>query len=209
MKMIKFVSIGEVNIGKTRFFQILNEIDSIKEYIPTIGVNYFSFNRALNDNMYKCRFWDTGGGEMFVNLIKTYVEGCDCCILFFDYNKVHTIKYINENIEKIKNYNPDIHFIAIGFNYNHYNLNDLNLVSFVKLKKEMDKLRSLNIKTYQLVCFKRYYIYNTMIKLIEDYVEYCNKENILIKDKELSFGDNEQIVSEKNWFQKFITCCFF
>ena len=180
MRQIKFVSIGDLDIGKTRFFNTLINFDIDDYYSPTIGVSYFSINHIYNDTFYQCSFWDTSGGERYQNLIKDYIIGSCGCILFFDYNDLESIQFITNKITYLKELNPSILLFAIGFNYEHSRLNDMGLLVFLSIKKCLDVLKIHDIPIYRLKAFKNSEVSYIIKLLLNDFISQCIKKNITI-----------------------------
>ena len=211
MKQIKFVSVGESNIGKTKFFNLLLKIEENHiNYTPTIGVSYFSYDKYISYLRYKCKFWDTGGGKTFQILIDTYLKESDACILFFDYKNNNSLQFITEQIEIFYKINPEIILLAVGFNYNHKELSNTNLLRFMKTKKYLDILKTNNIPIFNLHCFTHFGIKDLMDKMICKFIKICHEKNIVIKDKEPSFAEELNKKENKHsFFEKIkdIMCC--
>lgn len=210
MKQIKFVSVGDTNIGKTRFFNLLLKKEETDIYSPTIGVSYYSYDKYISYIRYKCKFWDTGGGKTFQILIDTYLKESDVCILFFDYRNNNSLKFITEQIDFFYKINPDIILLAVGFNYNHQELNNTDLLHFLKTKKYLDILKNNNIPIFKLHCFTHFGVRDLFDKIACKFIKICHEKNIVIKDKEPSFAEelnNDE--NNKSFFEtiKEIICC--
>ena len=210
MKQIKFISIGKSNIGKTRFYKSLLKITDSDLHGPTIGVSYFTLEKFIDFNSYKCRFWDAGGGPTFHALLDAYVKSSDSCLLFFDYKDSDSLKFITDEIENLYRINPDIILLAIGFNYSHMRLNNTSLVHFVKTKKYTDKLKFNSIPIFTLESFNHHYVKSVITLVINEFIKICKIKNIKIKEKEPSFAENLE-ENPKTCSQRFkeLFQCFF
>ena len=204
---------GQKNIGKSYFYNLLLNRENTTEYDPTIGVSYYTLDKYFDYIRYKCKFWDTGGGNTFQILLETYLKGSDACILFFDFRRSDTLKFIANLIEQLYEIKPDIVIIAVGFNYNHSELSDLPLVTFVANKKYLDKLNSYKIPVIRLNRFNQFEVKKTFDKVMAHFLKICLDRNIRIKDKEPSFSEEIKNNDNKSWFLKIkdllcCSCCF-
>ena len=104
--IFKICVFGDYNTGKTSFLNCLQEIDYVKTYEPTIGVEYSTkiFNLE-DDKKAKVTFWDCAGQERFRVLQKIFLEDVTGGMLFFDvsnresYNNV--LNLLKQNLKNL------------------------------------------------------------------------------------------------------------
>jgi len=81
--IIKAIMIGDTGVGKTT---LLKKLTDTKLYYnnSTIGVDFFTLNKKIDNNNIKINFWDTAGHDRYHNLIKTYFKGNTICYIVYN-----------------------------------------------------------------------------------------------------------------------------
>ena len=80
----KIVVIGDINVGKTSILSRFRYGSFEPNYIPTVGIDFFTKNIFHDDKAIRLILWDTAGQERFRSLIPSYLKNADCIIIVFD-----------------------------------------------------------------------------------------------------------------------------
>ena len=87
----KICVFGDYNTGKTSFLNCLQELDYVKKYEPTIGVEFSSKIFDLGDDKkVKVTFWDCAGQERFNSVTQSFFREVTGGMLFFDVSQRET-----------------------------------------------------------------------------------------------------------------------
>lgn len=81
---LKFVLIGDSNVGKSTFISKYVKGITPKQRELTIGVDFAIKEFIIDDKKFKLNIWDTAGQETFRAITRSYYRGCHCAIIFFD-----------------------------------------------------------------------------------------------------------------------------
>lgn len=121
--LIKCIVIGDSFVGKTTLCNILVNNNIIDIYDATIGVDFYSTTKNINELNWKIHLWDTSGYSRFSKVIEYYYKLCAICIAIFDVTDYNSFIYINKKLIEIRNINPNIYILVIG---NKIDLRDIN-----------------------------------------------------------------------------------
>ena len=110
-RILKCIVIGDSNVGKTSLVHRLCSSDDIREYTPTIGVEYNTF--IIKPDTKLC-FWDTAGQERFRSIVKTFFRNMDIAIVVFDVSKPATFNNMQLWIDIVKEYEDNTTIVIIG-----------------------------------------------------------------------------------------------
>ena len=125
--LLKYIIIGDPEIGKSTIMERYAHNTFHKDYIPTIGVDFSNKIIDLNNKTYKIQIWDTSGQEKFGSITTTYYRGCACALVIYDITKRDSFNNVTTWIEKCKNYaTEETLIILVG---NKSDLNDKRQVS--------------------------------------------------------------------------------
>ena len=125
--LLKYVIIGDPEVGKSSIMERYAHNTFHKNYIPTIGVDFSSKYIDLNNKTYKIQIWDTAGQERFRTITLTYYKGCACALVVYDITNKDSFNNVTTWIENCKNYSTEeILIILVG---NKSDLNDKRQVS--------------------------------------------------------------------------------
>ena len=114
--IFKICVFGDYNTGKTSFLNCLQEMDYVKTYEPTIGVEYSSkiFNLE-DDKKVKVTFWDCAGQERFNRVTESFFREVTGGMLFFDVSNRESYNNILNWAIKFRKINGnDIPLLLIG-----------------------------------------------------------------------------------------------
>ena len=117
---IKFIIIGNQNVGKTNIIQRFTKGKFSNEYLITVGVDYLSHNIKIENKIFHLQIWDTAGSEKFKSITKSYFSNSACALIVYDITNEYSFNSVKQWIEECQNYtNKNIVLILIG------NKNDL------------------------------------------------------------------------------------
>jgi len=118
--LVKIIVVGNPNVGKSSLSSVLTNSKFSLQYEITIGVDFFSVYRQINNNVWKMHIWDTAGQETFRSITSTYYKDSAICLLVFDISSKSTFNNLKFWKEEIEKYNNNPYFVLIG------NKKDLN-----------------------------------------------------------------------------------
>lgn len=99
----KIVLLGDINVGKTSILSRFRYGSFEPEYMPTLGIDFFSKNLFLEDKTIRLILWDTAGQERFRSLIPSYLKNANCIIIVFDITKKDSFNSLNKWLSDAKN----------------------------------------------------------------------------------------------------------
>ena len=184
----KLVILGDQNVGKTTYFnKLLGKDDSI---VPssTIGVDFGSFTKQIDEKNVKICIWDTAGQEAFQSIIRSYFKEIAGAIIMFSVSNSKSLENIEKWIQMIEYENKCNHkhpILLIG------NKNDNPIMYDKKLLEKI--LKDKNILYYETSCQKnnQYDLEEKILELIKKTKQSNNclgiknysKEETIIKKK--------------------------
>jgi len=99
----KIVLIGDINVGKTSILSRFRYGSFESDYMPTLGIDFFSKNLFFEDKTIRLILWDTAGQERFRSLIPSYLKNADCIIIVFDITNKESFLSLNKWLTDAKN----------------------------------------------------------------------------------------------------------
>ena len=99
----KIVIIGDIGVGKTSILSRFRYGSFESEYMPTLGIDFFSKNLFFEDKTIRLILWDTAGQERFRSLIPSYLKNADCIIIVFDITNKESFNSLNKWLSDCKN----------------------------------------------------------------------------------------------------------
>ena len=133
---IKVLLIGKESIGKTIFtFRLTKTYSEFKEipkdYIATIGVEFYSKTITINNKNIKYSIWDLSGQERFSSIIKSYYRVGLIFIIFYDSSDRDSFEKAKLYHNEIKITNEGALFILVSNKYevNKKSVENKNIVS--------------------------------------------------------------------------------
>lgn len=177
---IKFIILGDINVGKSSFlkYYIYNKTENLS---TTIGVDYYTKYFNLNNKIIKVIIWDTAGQERFKAITKLYLKNVTNIFLMFDLsnldtflnlkdwmnfikkNKKDNIKITligNKNDKEIKVLKEDIDFFCLRNDIEYYETNSINSKNINHIFKESLKYILKNKEYYNLKKYNTKNLFN-------------------------------------------------
>ena len=99
----KIVVLGDISVGKTSILSRFRYGIFEPEYMPTLGIDFFSQNLFYEDKTIRLILWDTAGEERFRSLIPSYLKNADCIIIVFDITNKDSFNSLNKWLTDSKN----------------------------------------------------------------------------------------------------------
>jgi len=99
----KIVVLGDISVGKTSILSRFRYGIYEPEYMPTLGIDFFSQNLFYEDKTIRLILWDTAGEERFRSLIPSYLKNADCIIIVFDITNKDSFNSLNKWLTDSKN----------------------------------------------------------------------------------------------------------
>lgn len=184
MSKYKIILIGPAGAGKSSFLlQMKSEedkkFDNIKDYSPTIGVDFFSKSISYGSKEIKIHIWDTAGQERFDCIVDSYYKNIDMVILMYDISNSDSQYHINKWIKKINALAMNVPTILIA-NKKDIESNTKYKINKVELKKECNLINYFEISCLDIdnVNYVTDYIYNYVINNINE----VSDDNLIILD---------------------------
>jgi len=91
----KIVVIGDINVGKTSILSRFRYGSFEPDYMPTLGIDFFTKNLFYEDKTIRLILWDTAGQERFRALIPSYLKNADCIIIVYDITNKESFNSLN------------------------------------------------------------------------------------------------------------------
>ena len=98
----KIVVIGDINVGKTSILSRFRYGSFEPEYMPTLGIDFFTKNLFFEDKTIRLILWDTAGEERFRSLIPSYLKNADCIIIVYDITNKDSFYSLNHWLNDAK-----------------------------------------------------------------------------------------------------------
>ena len=99
----KIVVIGDIGVGKTSILSRFRYGSFESDYMPTLGIDFFTKNLFFEDKTIRLILWDTAGQERFRSLIPSYLKNADCIIIVFDLTNKESFGSLNKWLSDAKN----------------------------------------------------------------------------------------------------------
>ena len=104
----KVIIAGDSRVGKTSYFNILKNNTRFST-CSTVGVDFCSMTKTINNTDIKICLWDTAGQEKFKSIIRGYFREIAGAVLMFDLTDYSTFKNIKEWLKLIEHENKCEH----------------------------------------------------------------------------------------------------
>jgi len=90
---LKFVIVGDKEVGKTSLAKQYVDKEFSEQYKPTIGADFVTVKDVIvDDKIVKMQIWDTAGQERFRSMAVSFFRGSDCGILVYDITDVKSFQ---------------------------------------------------------------------------------------------------------------------
>ena len=127
-KIIKFLLIGNIQVGKSSILDRFSD-DKFNEYHSlTIGMNFLCKSININNEPYEIQLWDSSGHENFKLLTRTYYKVSDGIIIVYDISERNTFSDVKMWLNDIFSFTDNTYIILVG------NKTDLNSLREVELE---------------------------------------------------------------------------
>ena len=103
-KTIKFVLLGDVEVGKSSFAIKFTDNRFEQYYVPSITTEYKSKNIKINNHNYILNFVVIVGGDYDVIKYENEFYNCDFFLFFYDVTNENSFNQIKNNILKLEKY---------------------------------------------------------------------------------------------------------
>lgn len=100
----KVIIAGDSRVGKTSYFNILKNNTRFST-CSTVGVDFCSMTKTINNTDIKICLWDTAGQEKFKSIIRGYFREIAGAVLMFDLTDYSSFKNIKEWLKLIEHEN--------------------------------------------------------------------------------------------------------
>ena len=95
-KTIKVMILGDSGVGKSSILERYVNRSFTGTYKVTLGSNFFTVEREVNNKRVLLQLWDTAGQEKYRSLSVLYYRGSDACIFVFDLCNRESFENLNE-----------------------------------------------------------------------------------------------------------------
>ena len=117
----KFIVVGDVATGKSTLVKRGNDDRYVREYNPTIGVDFAVLNVNVVDSKneqkrVKLHIWDTSGQEMYKAIVKCYYCSAVAAFIVFDLSDKYSLESVPGWIKTIREESEILpkHILLIG-----------------------------------------------------------------------------------------------
>ena len=115
IKKISLILIGESSVGKTSLMRVYNDLKFQDTSLSTIGIEVYTKNIQINEEVCSIKIWDTCGQERLRALSANYYRKADGVILVYDTTSIDSFNNLDYWLKSIKFYcKRDIPIIIIG-----------------------------------------------------------------------------------------------
>jgi len=200
--IIKILTLGETQVGKTSIVLRYSEDKFNYNKIATIGIDFkIKIIRKGNEKI-KVSIYDTAGQERFQNIVKHYYKGANGVLLIYDITKRDTFKKLDFWIEDLKENADNIDNLFI---YLIGNKNDMEEKREVSFQEATDFAKDKQLPYIEVSAKTG----NNIKKLFDEVIKGAmtkmltneNKENSVNESIRLSFLDKEEKIPKNS------ACC--
>eukprot|EP01080_Neovahlkampfia_damariscottae_P006798 gene6798-10964_t len=168
-KEFKIVLIGGPKVGKSTLFHYQKYgVFNQKNYLSTIGAEFFQFSVVIENLQYKLNLWDCGEDRLR-SLFPVFLRGADLAVLMFDLNDQQSFSdvYIwrdlmNKKIEQDKNDYIPI-FLIGNKNDLEINVEKYEIQQFIESNPTNCEYEEMSLKQG----INEKYLFEQMIQFIE------------------------------------------
>ena len=138
----KITVIGDGFVGKTSLIKKFTEGSFEKEYIKTIGAQFFKYNKEIEGDRCELVFWDIAGQDEFHFLRPAFYKSSLASIIVFsiEENKFgkESFKHAGQWLKEIKKFCGDIPVALFANKVDLVDENKLNNEKILKFVKKND-----------------------------------------------------------------------
>lgn len=123
----KIVVLGDISVGKTSILSRFRYGTFEPEYMPTLGIDFFSKNLFLEDKTIRLILWDTAGQERFRSLNKLFIKDSQVVIFVYDVTKKKTFEELGYWVNFVQQILPEnVIFGLVGNKMDLINVDENN-----------------------------------------------------------------------------------
>jgi small GTP-binding protein len=112
---IKVIFLGDTNTGKTCAMYSLQNNVHMDTPASTIGVEFASIKRQINNICFKYNIWDTAGQEKYRSITHSFFKNSGIAVLFFDLTNYNSFQSLSQWLYDIHNNCPeDVIILLVG-----------------------------------------------------------------------------------------------
>ena len=100
--LIKYIIIGDSNVGKSNLLIKFTHGIFKEEYQSTLGVEFGTKNIDIEKKIYRIQIWDTAGQECFKSITKGYYKNTACGIIVYDITNRNSFNNVSSWIDDCK-----------------------------------------------------------------------------------------------------------
>lgn len=112
-RVLKFVIIGDGGVGKTTLTKVFCENTYI-EQIMTIGIDIHTKESLVNGQKTTLQIWDISGQQQFKFMLSDFIRSANGIVLAFDCSRKVTFLNLDEWVELIRTYEPNVPIFLIA-----------------------------------------------------------------------------------------------
>ena len=101
-RIVQLLVIGDSSVGKTSLITRYTNGTFKEEYLATVGLDYYSKNEEINNQIIQIKLWDTAGQERFKALTQNYFRNAEGVLLAFDVTNEESFNNLKDWISSIK-----------------------------------------------------------------------------------------------------------
>ena len=94
LRKFKLVFLGEQSVGKTSLITRFMYDSFDNTYQATIGIDFLSKTRYLEDRTVRLQLWDTAGQERFRSLIPSYIRDSTVAVVVYDITNANSFHQV-------------------------------------------------------------------------------------------------------------------
>ena len=99
---LKIILIGETGVGKTSLRRSYLGVGFESEHLTTIGADFASLVKKVNDIKITFQIWDLAGQDFFQAVRKVYYKGSLGALLIFDVTDLATLSALDSWVEELE-----------------------------------------------------------------------------------------------------------
>jgi Ras-related protein Rab-1A len=159
---LKFLMIGDSDVGKTTLLNCFVEERYDEKYSATIGVDFKNKSIKYKDCLVKLQIWDTAGQERFRTLTKSYYKIVNGVVLVFDITNRESFNNIRYWLDQVKENTDDkMKIILVGNKIDMENRN-------VSIEEADSFAKKNDIKYFETSSKKNLNVHTVFSSLTED-----------------------------------------
>ncbi len=98
---IKIIVVGDGTVGKSSLSQRFSKGSFTSEYKKTLGVDFLTKRKEINNKEIEFLIWDTAGQEYYDSITKRYYKGANAAVIVFSVENKDSFDAISKWKEKV------------------------------------------------------------------------------------------------------------